>query len=256
MRRFAAVSLVVLFFTFLPSHAQTASPQSVSSQRAEADRKAKIFKLWSTLSPAVTGQRESEALSIALQLLHAVPIHDAISDSIDGQGGDWDYRQQRTDALGALKTFHALDEYVRKIKAYYKEDTTNATYDELMAEVLALEDLKATTPFLEDAHKADPANTFITTELATRYEAEGRDQELYALVDPILVADTPMRGGLPVNLVALYTRMNQLPRLAQMVAASLKPALPGAQFYGNISPDEVHRIGQLLLELGLNQKSG
>ena len=231
MRRCFAVLLVGLFFAFPLAHAQTTAQQFKSSQQAEADREAKISKLWNSLNAAVSAQHEPEALALAIQLLQAVPIHDAISVRPDSEGGGgWDNRQQRRDALRALKTFHALDEYVRKVKDYYKEDRTNATYDELMAEVLALDDPKLATPFLEDAHKADPANTLVISELAARCESGGQDQELYALVDPILAAGTPVRGGLPIDLIALYTRMNQLPRLAQLVTASLKPSTPGTRF--------------------------
>ena len=190
---------------------------------SESERNREVVDLNGKLAVNVAEQQENDALTLALKILKAAPIQDSFKTVTEsGLATTYDYLPQRNAALHALETFDALDEYTRKVKAYYKEDTGNVIYDMLMAECLLRQNPAAATPFLEKAHALDPDNPVVAGSLATRYSAEGADASLLTLLDSILQENLPIPPELRIDVVGVYARANQLNRLTTLFANNLK----------------------------------
>ena len=171
------------------------------------------------LSDLVAEQREAESLARALEILKAVPV-DGSSLVPDGPG-------RRHEALEALKAFDALDEYQRKIKAYYKDDKSNPIYDRLMVECLLLTKPEETTPYLERLYALNPNDFGVGINLARRYSETGNDQALLPVVELLLKEDFNRTvASYCTDIVALFRRTQQLPSLVELYEDAGK--VPGA----------------------------
>ena len=158
-----------------------------------------------------------------------------------------DRRGERAAALQALKDFDALDEYIRKVKAYYHDDTSNLIYDLTMGEALMLKEPSAATPYWQKANQLKPDDPTALRALIQWYGGQKDDAALLKLIDPILVNDSDYPTPLPLNVVDLYTRQNQLDRLVQLYLANAKkhPEDPNTGANSMLGPDFREKLNDM-----------
>jgi WD40 repeat protein/tetratricopeptide (TPR) repeat protein len=161
-----------------------------------------------TMERATAEQMDSTALSLAIQILKTVPV----------DTGDFSYWDDRGQALLTLKHLNALEEYKRKVTAYYKGDIKNLTYDKLMAECLVVQDAPSAVPYLEKVFQLDPKDVFFTSDLAWQYSAQHNDAKLLPLLDFAIENNLSLSVpyGAQVETVEAYARAGQLDHLTQL----------------------------------------
>jgi hypothetical protein len=209
-----------------------------ASEAPTQPSKADIYDWADGMTKATIEQRDSVALPLALKILHfdAPPTQASSSAHVD----PWD-QYQRDCALQSLKSLDALDEYLRKVKLYYKDDRNNLKYDWLMAEGLDLEDPNAAIPYWTQAHRLAPDEERPIDALSDYYESEHNNVDLMSLIDPLIERDLALPLPLSTDVVGLYTQQNKLDRLVQLYVASVAKTHLKPNTYLVVSGDSLEK---------------
>jgi hypothetical protein len=166
------------------------------------------------LDHLVIMQQESDALSLAIKILKGAPVN--------GNSAKDFYSYSRSRALFALKAFNAIDEYERKVKAYYKHDQKNLSYEYLMAELrFNIGPRQDAIPYLEAIHAAVPDDVDIGLELADEYSWNGNDGALLPLLKALLAKNFGRTASsFDGDLIGIFARAGQFSDLVKIYYAT------------------------------------